>query len=304
MDAISRILEIIRNALPSIELRLNEPMKNHTSFRIGGPVRAMFFPVHPDELVTLHGLINDNGIAPLIIGNGTNMLVEDKALDMVVINTTNISHIEHSENEAEICAYCGTQLSALAKYACDLSLSGLEFAYGIPGTLGGAVTMNAGAYGGEMKDIIHSTSAFILGTGRVTVIGEEHRFSYRSSRFLGSDEIILSTSVRLKKGETESIRAKMDELMERRRQSQPLESQNAGSTFKRPEGGYAAALVEQAGLKGYTIGGAQVSEKHSGFIVNRADASFSDVMAVIEHVQESVLHQFGIELELEVMIIK
>jgi UDP-N-acetylmuramate dehydrogenase len=164
--------------------------------------------------------------------------------------------------------------------------------------------MNAGAYGGEMKDVILSTRACNPKTGEFTVTGEEHGFSYRHSRFSDTDDVVLSSVIRLRKSNKENIKSKMDELSARRRESQPLDLPSAGSTFKRPQKEYAAALIEQAGLKGFAIGGAAVSEKHSGFIVNRGDAAYADVMAVIDHVRERVLEQFGIELELEVKILK
>ena len=303
MDALTSAIQAAKNRLPPVICRLDEPMKNHTSFRIGGSVRAMFFPESAADLTELLSLFHERGVEPLTMGNGTNMLVADSALDIVVIKTSGACGIERSD-ENTITADAGVSLSRLAVFACENGLSGLEFAHGIPGTLGGAVAINAGAYGGEMKDVIHTTTAFKPGKGMSEPRGEEHGFSYRHSRFLDSREIVLRSCVRLRKADKERIRAEMDELSARRMESQPLDLPSAGSVFKRPENGYAAALIDRAGLKGYTVGGAQVSEKHSGFIVNRGGASYSDVMAVIEFVREKVLQRAGVELELELRIIR
>jgi UDP-N-acetylmuramate dehydrogenase len=234
------------------------------------------------------------------MGNGTNLLVGDGAHDKVIINMARLDEIECT-GEMEITAGAGALLSKLAEFACERGLSGLEFAHGIPGTLGG---MNAGAYGGEISCVVHSTSVYDPEAGVFAITGLEHGFSYRRSRFTDTDEVILSSAIRLGDGDKESIKMRMDELSARRVGTQPLQLPSAGSTFKRPKDGYAAELIEKAGLKGYAIGGAQVSPKHSGFVVNRGGASYSDVMAVIEYVQETVFKQFGVELELEIKIIK
>jgi len=302
MDAISQAVEAVHNRLQKIECRFDEPMKNHTSFKIGGPVRAMFFPDSAALLGELIAILDGYGVIPLVMGNGTNLLADDVALDLVVVNTTGLNSIDLIDDSV-IRAGAGVALSRLAVFACECGLSGLEFSHGIPGTLGGAVSMNAGAYDAEMADVVSSTMVLGAKTGVVAVSGAEQGFSYRHSRFSKSGEIILSSDIRLRRGDPVSIGAKMAELNDRRRESQPLDLASAGSTFKRPGVGYAAELIEQAGLKGFEYGGAQVSEKHSGFIVNRGGASFSDVMAVIDHVRETVLKQFGIELELEVKIV-
>jgi UDP-N-acetylmuramate dehydrogenase len=227
---------------------------------------------------------------------------------MIAIKThgclNDITQTGDTNNAAEITAESGVLLSKLAVFALEHAFSGLEFAHGIPGTLGGAVTMNAGAYGGEMKDIVHKTTAVTQGAHVYDVTGDSHGFSYRHSRYSDTEDIILSSVLQLKKGNPEEIKSRMDELSKKRRESQPLNMPSAGSTFKRPQGGYAAALIEQAGLKGYTVGEAMVSKKHAGFVVNLGSATFRDVMAVIDHVREMVLNQFGIELEPEVKIIR
>ena len=303
MDNYSRALGAVRAALPKIKYRADELMENHTSFRIGGPARMMFFPVNAAELTGLCGLLSEHGVAALIVGNGTNLLINDCCLDMAVIKTSGLG-VTMCNGENEITAGAGVALSQLADFAHNNRLSGLEFAYGIPGSVGGAVSMNAGAYGGEMKDVVFSTTVYSADAGIVTITGEQHSFSYRGSRFSNSSEIVISSALRLRKGNKVEIKARMDELNARRRRSQPLDLSSAGSTFKRPKGGYAAALIEQVGLKGFAIGGAQVSEKHSGFIVNRGGATFAEVVSLIEHVREAVFKQFGIELEPEVKIIK
>jgi len=302
MDTIAAALDAVHYKLPKIKYRLLEPMKRHTSFRIGGPVRAMFFPDRHAALTGLCGVLNENGVAPFIMGKGTNLLAEDGELDLVVVNTRALNSREQT-GETEITAGAGIPLSKLAVFASECGLSGFEFAHGIPGTLGGAVAMNAGAYGGEMKAVVRSTKVFNHESGVFTITGEEHMFSYRQSRFAQGGGVILSSVIELQKGDTAGIREKMDELGSRRGASQPLDLPSAGSAFKRPGSGYAASLIEQAGLRGYIYGKAQVSEKHAGFIVNRGGATFSDVMAVIEHVRETVLRLFGVELELEIKIV-
>ena len=303
MDRISKSIETVNTELPHIECRLDEALKLHTSFRIGGPVRAMFFPKSTDELVALCSMLRGCGTEPLIIGNGTNLLADDiKPLEIIAVKTTAINDaLQTGEEELTACA--GISLSKLATIARDCGLSGLEFAHGIPGTLGGAVSMNAGAYGSEMKDVVISSEAYGYDTGTFRITADEHGFSYRHSRFSDSRDVVLSSVIKLKRGDKDSIGAKMDELNILRRESQPLELPSAGSTFKRPKDGYAAKLIENAGLKGYTVGGAQVSSKHAGFVVNKGGALFSDVMAVIDHVRMTVWNRFGIELEPEIKII-
>jgi UDP-N-acetylmuramate dehydrogenase len=263
----------------------------------------MFFPSNAAALTELYVLLGEFGVRPVVIGKGTNLLVDDRALDMVVINTTGLNDLVRT-GDTEIVAGAGVLLSKLAVFACDCGLSGIEFSHGIPGTLGGAVSMNAGAYGGEMKDVIYSTMAFSREAGAFTVTGMEHGFLYRRSRFADTEDVVLSSVIRLVGDDIEIIKQRMEALNIRRHESQPLDLPSAGSTFKRPKGGYAAEFIERAGLKGFSIGGAQVSEKHSGFVVNRHGASFSDVMAVVEYVRETVFKQFGVELELEIKILR
>ena len=303
MDPISRALDIVKGKLTYAEVKIDEPLKNHTSFNIGGPVRAMFFPESRTCMAELCDLLYKHEITPFIIGKGTNILADDKKLDIIVINTKKLKSVELT-GQTEITAESGVMLSSLAVFAYESGLSGLEFAHGIPGTLGGAVVMNAGAYGGEMKDVVSCTTAYDPKGGEYTITDRQHEFSYRHSRFSDSNDIVISSIIRLMTGDKEDIKSCMDDLNVRRRESQPLDLPSAGSVFKRPKDGYAAAFIEEAGLKGFAIGGAMVSSKHSGFIVNRGDATFSDVMAVIEYVQNMVYKQFGIELEPEIRIVK
>jgi UDP-N-acetylmuramate dehydrogenase len=303
MSLVSEAIDTIRERLPKLECRLNEPMWQHTSFRIGGTAAAMFIPASAEETAALRRVLCQTGVKPLIVGNGSNLLVADGALDIIVIKTggglTGIS----LTGETEITAGSGVLLSQVANFALEHGLEGLEFAHGIPGTLGGAIVMNAGAYGGEMKDVVTKTVSVSAEGALACTEGGDHEFSYRHSRFSDLDELIVSAVLRLKKGDPAEIRGRMEELSKKRRESQPLNLPSAGSTFKRPKGGYAAALIEQAGLKGYAVGGAMVSEKHAGFVVNTGKATFSDVCAVMAHVQETVYRQTGIRLEPEVKII-
>ncbi len=287
---------------PELTILENEPMSRHCSFRIGGPCDAMLLPSSITETETICALFAEGGEKPLLIGNGTNLLITDAPLHRIVLRMgEEFSHIEPAGGTA-LRAESGVTLSRLAAFAAAHGLAGLEFAHGIPGTLGGAVSMNAGAYGGEMKDAV--TSVTYLDKDLSLRETADSAFSYRHSRFSDTGCIVLRADVSLHKDDPDAIRERMRSLAERRRSSQPLDMPSAGSTFKRPAGGYAAALIDEAGLKGYTIGGAQVSEKHAGFVVNRGGASFDDVLRLIEHIQNEVYRVSGIELEPEVKIIR
>ena len=298
---LSSFLAELRRRCPALEIRESEPMAKHCSFRIGGPCDAMLFPADVEEIETAARLLAQAGERPLLIGNGTNLLVTDAPLHRIAVRMGERFSALESKGDT-LRARAGITLAQLANAAAAQGLAGLEFAHGIPGTLGGAVGMNAGAYGGEMKDVLVS----------VTYLDEELALretadaglSYRRSRFSDTGDIILSAAVRLSEDDPAAIRERMRALMERRKASQPLDLPSAGSTFKRPVGGYAAALIDQAGLKGYAVGGAQVSEKHAGFVVNRGGATFDDALALIEHIQQEVLRSSGIALEPEVKIIR
>ncbi|MDR2589657.1 MAG: UDP-N-acetylmuramate dehydrogenase [Oscillospiraceae bacterium] len=296
-----QVIEAVKNTLKNVEIKLDEPMSLHTSFKIGGNVNAMFLPKDNASFVELLSMLNVHEITPFIMGNGTNLLVQDNSLDILVINTINVKNIDIAGDTIK--ANAGALLSKIAILAYENGLTGFEFAHGIPGTLGGAVLMNAGAYGNEIKDVLSSSTAYNSTTGVYEINNSEHNFAYRQSSFSTNGDVILSSTIKLKKGNKEEIKQKMDELCRLRKESQPLDMPSAGSTFKRPKKGYAAELIDEAGLKGYTVGGAMVSTKHAGFVINCGGATFDDVMAVINHVKETVLSLFNISLELEVKIL-
>ncbi len=295
--------KMIGDYLPDLEWVCDEPMAKHTSFRIGGPARRMAFPKTREQLVVLAGLLQEAGIEPLLLGNGTNLLVADEGLDTVVINTSaQLSRVEQT-GECELTADAGVSLCQLALFAWKQGLAGLAFAHGIPGTLGGGVVMNAGAYGGELKDVIADVTA-LYPDGVRTLTADEMGFSYRHSAFSSGEGIVLGAKLKLEPGDPNAIKAKMDELMARRKASQPLEFPSAGSTFKRPPGHYAGPLIESCGLKGARIGGAEVSCKHAGFVVNTGGATCADVLALMEKVQKTVFDTYGVLLEPEVKIVR
>lgn len=299
MDKFSALTKDLNRAAPALELREREPMRGHTSFRVGGPVRLMALPRSEGEAEAAVRAAAALGITPFFMGNGTNLLVSDSGWEGFVIKTFDGLDGLRAEGEALI-AGSGMLLSRLANFALERGLTGLEFAHGIPGSLGGAVTMDAGAYGGEMRQVVAETEYLDADGSRGVLRGEEHAFGYRRSAFSGGSRLILRARLELRPGDGAEIRARMDELMAKRKSKQPLDMPSAGSTFKRPEGYFAAALIEECGLKGFAVGGAQVSEKHAGFVVNRGGASCADVLAVVEHVRETVLRQTGVELEPEI----
>ena len=292
--------------LPDLEMRAEEPMSRHTSFRIGGPARRMAFPKRPEQVVLLVDFARQCGARPLVIGNGTNLLCPDRGLDRLVIDlSAGLTELEEGPESGTIRAACGVSLARLATFACDLGLTGLEFAHGIPGTLGGALAMNAGAYGGEMCQVVERVHVLFPDEGIRLLTGEEMSFRYRGSLLTDRpDAVALDAVVRLTPGDKEAIRAQMRELMGRRKASQPLEYPSAGSTFKRPVGHFAGTLIDQCGLKGLTVGGAQVSEKHAGFVINRGGATCADVLALMEQVRRRVLDATGVTLEPEVRIVE
>lgn len=278
-------------------------LRDYTSFKIGGKADVMLYPDSIEKLSAVVSLINKENITALVLGKGSNMLAHDEGFRGVVINTCKLDEISLLDDTTIICQ-CGVSLSKLCRFALDNSLTGLEFAFGIPGTAGGAAYMNAGAYGGEMKDVL-VTCEHIDSNGTIgKYSGDELELSYRKSVYSDSSLIITTLTLKLSKGNPAEIKAKMDELMSKRREKQPLEFPSAGSTFKRPEGYFAGALIEQCDLKGYTVGGAQVSEKHAGFVINKGGATASDVLSVMSHCQSVVYNETGVKLEPEVKIIK
>ena len=282
-----------------------EPLRKYTTFKIGGNARVMIFIDNVDALSEIYSMCVNLRIPCFVIGNGSNLLVSDDGYNGVVMKLDNkfkdISPID--ESGTLIRCGAGVTLAKLCKYALDNSLSGLEFAWGIPGTVGGAAFMNAGAYDGEMKNVIESVSC-ILPDGTIqTVDADNLNMSYRHSVFSDNAGIITSVTMRLKSDNQKLIRDRMDDFMNRRRSKQPLEYPSAGSVFKRPEGYYAGKLIEDCGLKGTMIGGAQVSEKHAGFIINKSDASCSDVRELIKHIQDTVERETGVKLECEIRMV-
>ncbi len=285
-----------------VKMLIDEPMSRHTSFRIGGPAAVMVLPNSTEELKSVCEIAKRFGADTLLMGNGSNLLVTDAPLPIIVIKTFDgMGRIEHKGNK--IYAESGVLLSRLSVFAQQHGFTGLEFAHGIPGTVGGAIFMNAGAYGGEMKDVVLTTEFFDEEMNLSKVSGSEHDFSYRHSVFSNRNSIITSAIIDLARGDKDEILARMQELSKKRKSSQPLDMPSAGSTFKRPKNGYAAAMIEQAGLKGLAVGGAQVSEKHAGFIVNRGGATFDDVRKLMDIVCERVFSRFGTQLVPEVRII-
>ena len=295
----SEILDVIKD-IKDIEILTDEPMSLHTSFKIGGLADVIALPKSEEQIATLLKRAKENEIPITVIGAGSNLLVSDLGIRGLTIKLgTPFSEITAKGNI--INAKSGASLAKIASVALKNSLSGFEFASGIPGSLGGAVYMNAGAYGGEMKDVVIKTR-YMDFEGNIFVLeNDEHDFSYRHSFFQGKDDlIILSSEIKLEKGEKSEIEAKMLELNKKRKEKQPLNFPSAGSAFKRPAHGYAAQLIDEAGLKGKKIGGAMVSEKHSGFIVNDGNATTKDVEELLSFVKKVVYEKFNIELNPEV----
>lgn len=278
---------------------LDEPMKKHTTFRIGGPADYYICPHTPEEIREVISVCREEQIPWFIIGNGSNLLVSDSGYRGAVIQIyKNLNAVECRDNI--IHAQAGALLSQIAAQALRCSLAGFEFASGIPGTLGGAVTMNAGAYGGEMKDVIKSATVLTEDGQILTLPVEELKLGYRTSIIKSESYIVLEAEIELEAGDQTQIRAHMEELSEKRRSKQPLEYPSAGSTFKRPEGYFAGKLIMDAGLRGFQVGGAQVAEKHCGFVINTGNATAADVIGLIHEVQKKVEEQFGVKLEPEV----
>ena len=280
------------------------PMSKYTTFRIGGNASVMLTPTTDEQLASIIKKCKEDNIKPFIIGNGSNMLISDKGLDTVVINMCRPNpKIELVNGDTVVCD-AGATMSKVCNFALENGLTGLEFAFGIPGSAGGAAYMNAGAYGGEMKDVLVECRHIDSDGNFGSLKGDELGLAYRTSAYEHNGYIITTLVMKLSKGNKDEIRAKMQELLQRRKDKQPLEYPSAGSTFKRPEGYFAGALIEECGLKGYSVGGAQVSEKHAGFVINKGDASAKDVLDLIKYIQDKVLSEKGVMLEPEVRLIE
>ena len=286
-----------------IEYGENTPLAPYTSFRIGGAARLVVFPKSCDEALAAFDILRGEGARVMVLGNGTNVLVADEGYDGAAVILSGMR--SYTVDGEYITADAGVPLTKLALIAAKDSLSGLEFAYGIPGTLGGGVYMNAGAYGGEMAQVVVSTRYYDLETGECgTCDGAAHEFAYRHSVYMDSSKIVLSATVKLARGDKGEIEAAMADYMSRRRDKQPLEYPSAGSVFKRGRGFITAQKIDEAGLKGRRVGGAEVSEKHAGFIINKGGATAKDVLALIEIIKAEVYEKFALEIECEVRYIK
>lgn len=296
------MLEKLKTIAGEANVLCGEPMKKHTTFRVGGPARYYVTPTSVQQIVQILELCKEEGIPYFVLGNGSNLLVSDSGYDGVVIQIyRNMNQIQVEEDT--ITAQAGALLSQVAKKALEYGLGGLEFASGIPGTLGGAVVMNAGAYGGEMKDVLLWVKVLTV-QGEVKKIPvEELKLGYRTSVVREEGYLVLEACLKLVPGERKTIQKRMDELKVQRVEKQPLEYASAGSTFKRPQGYFAGKLIQDAGLRGYQVGAAQVSEKHCGFVINRGNARAKDIVQLIRDVQDRVWKQFQVRLETEVLFL-
>lgn len=305
MENLEKAIGEIKSLFPEVKLLEEENMSAHSTFKIGGPVRAMAFPRSEEEFVKICSLLRKFRILPMLLGKGSNILFPDEGLKELFIISTDLLNELSLSTDGTIIAGAGVSLAKLSAFAAQNSLSGLEFASGIPGCLGGSCVMNAGAFGGELKDCIESVRCYDLKNEKLLELSNaECKFQYRGSLFKDrEDYAILGAKLRLKNGDSGEILQKMREFSQCRRDKQPLDFPSAGSAFKRPEGCFAAALIDEAGLKGYSVGGAQVSEKHAGFIVNTGNATACDVRELFRQVEEKVLKLSGVSLEPEVIIL-
>ena len=305
MEKLENAIAEIKKVFPGMKILENEPMRAHCSFRTGGPVRALAYPSDLSSLTKLCCILKEHELAPLMLGNCTNIVFPDEGMSEVfAICTEKLTKLFLLPDGA-IYAECGVPLSRLAAFAQQNGLAGLEFASGIPGSVGGGVMMNAGAYGGELKDAVESVVCYYLPEQRLyEVTAEKCQFGYRDSFFKKlPGNVIISAVFRLHEGDKDEIAAKVRELNERRRDKQPLDLPSAGSAFKRPEGHYAAALIDEAGLKGFSVGGAQVSEKHAGFIVNTGNATSADIHELMKQVRKRVYDNSQVLLEPEIILL-
>ena len=304
-----RLRKLLLERCPDLELRTDEPMSKHTTFRIGGPAALMALPESVSEAKMVLRAARELGVEPFFLGNGSNLLVADEGYPGFVVKLTGEfeevrATARRPGETAHLLAGGAVLLSQLSRQAQERGLTGLEFAQGIPGSVGGAVTMNAGAYGGEISQVLLQVAVLDPDGSENLLSVAGCDLSYRHSRFSKGDLLICQAVFALEPDDPEEIAARMKDFAQRRREKQPLEYPSAGSTFKRPPGRFAAALIDQCGLKGLAVGGAQVSEKHAGFVVNRGGATCGDVLKLVDQVKERVLRQTGVELELEVKVLR
>ncbi len=303
MERLEELKKRLSERHPLVALRTDEPMSKHTTFRIGGPAALMALPRTAGEAKAAVNAARELGVEPFFLGNGSNLLVADEGYPGFIVKLAGESDQIQEVNRG-LEAGSAVLLSRLSNALLGRGLTGLEFASGIPGSVGGAVTMNAGAYGGEIAQVLESVT-FLDESGEVcTLPASECGFGYRHSIFSDRKCLILKARFHLEKGDPAAIKARMEELAAKRREKQPVDFPSAGSMFKRPPGYFAAALIDQCGLKGLTVGGAQVSEKHAGFVINRGGATCADVLELVRQVKEAVLRQTGVELEMEVRVLK
>lgn len=284
------------------EVRFSEEMKNHTTFEIGGPCDVMIIPENKEQVLNTLKTIKEHGFSYMVIGNGSNLLVSDQGLRMVIIKLGEAFSQIKIEGE-KVYAQAGAELAEVAKASIEEGLAGMEYVSGIPGNIGGAITMNAGAYGGEMKDIVGTVTCLGQDLEIRTYTNEDMHFSYRHSRVQEENLIVLEVELALEKGNQEEIDELYHSLTQRREEKQPLEYASAGSTFKRPEGYYAGKLIDDAGLRGYKHNNAMVSEKHCGFVINTGGAACDDVLYVIRHIQKEIYDKYRVKLQTEVKIL-
>lgn len=299
----NEIYEKLINITDKQNVLIDEPMKNHTTFKVGGSADYFVIPQNITEAAEIVRLLLRYNIPYYVVGNGSNLLVSDDGFRGVIISVSKgLDYINIDGNELTVGA--GALLSKVASVAINNGLKGLVFASGIPGSIGGAVVMNAGAYGGEMKDVIKEVTLFDIATSEiVTLSNEDMKFSYRNSVVKSHPYIVLSAVITCENGNVEELKAEATELATKRKEKQPLEYPSAGSTFKRPEGYFAGKLIEDAGLKGYCVGGAQVSQKHSGFVINKGGATATDIITLINDVRAKVYSEYGVVLEPEVCML-
>ena len=301
MGEVLDLKNLFSNIYSKDEVKINALMKEHINFEVGGPADILLIPSKVEQIIESIKICKENNIPYFVMGNGSNLLVKDGGIRGVVIKLTGLTNLE--VNKEEIKADCGVMLKELSDKALENSLTGLEFACGIPGSVGGAVFMNAGAYNGEIKNVIKEAEVITSSGEIITLSKDELELGYRTSKVMKDNSIVINATFKLEKGNKEEIKETIDDLTQKREEKQPLEYPSAGSTFKRPEGYFAGKLIQDSGLKGYSIGGAAVSSKHSGFVINKGNATAKDILDLIAYIQEEVKKQFGVELHTEVRII-